>query len=51
MTVFVRWDGTNFFGYSGQRLRAYSVGLGMTAAQVASFNTAMTTLQSSLGRA
>jgi hypothetical protein len=51
MTVFVRWDGTNFFGYSGQRLRAYSVGLGMTAAQVASFNAAMTTLQSSLGRA
>jgi len=51
MTVFVRWDGTNFFGYSGQRLRAYSVGLGMTAAQVASFNTAMTTLQSALGRA
>jgi hypothetical protein len=50
MTVFVRWNGTAFFGYSGQRLRAYSVGLGMDAGQVQSFNSAMTTFQAALGR-
>jgi len=54
MTVFVRWNGTNdvnaFFGYAGIRLRGYSVGLGMTAQQVADYNTAMTAFQSAMGR-
>jgi hypothetical protein len=51
MSVFARWNGSSTFGHFEYRIRAYSVGLGMTAAQVASFNTAMTTLQSALGRA
>jgi hypothetical protein len=51
MTVFVRWSGSAFFGYAGIRLRGYSVGLGMTAQQVADYNAAMTTFQAALGRA
>jgi hypothetical protein len=51
MTVFVRWNGTAFFGYSAQRLRGYSVGLGMTDSQVGAFNSAMSDFQSALGRA
>jgi hypothetical protein len=50
MTVFVRWNGTTFFGYAGIRMRAYSVGLGMTAQQVADYDTAMTAFQSAMGR-
>lgn len=50
MSVFARWSGTATFGHFGARLRAYSVGLGMTAQQVSDFNTAMTALQTALGR-
>lgn len=50
MAVFVRWNGSAFFGYSAARLRAYSAGLGMAAQQVADFNNAMTALQTALGR-
>jgi hypothetical protein len=50
MTVFVRWNGTAFFGYSAQRLRGYSVGLGMDDSQVGAFNSAMSAFQSALGR-
>jgi hypothetical protein len=34
----------------GQRLRSYSIGLGMTGAQVTAFNTATQALQAALGR-
>ena len=50
MTVFVRWNGSAFFGFVNQRIRAYSVGLSMTAQQVSDFNTAMAALQTALGR-
>jgi hypothetical protein len=50
MTVFVRWNGSAFFGYSAIRLRSYSVGLGMTAQQVADYNAVMITFQAALGR-
>jgi hypothetical protein len=50
MAVFTRWTGSATFGHFGQRLRSYSVGLGMTAQQVSDYNTAMTTFQTALGR-
>ena len=51
LTVFARWNGTSTFGHSGIRLRGYSAGLGLTAQQVSDFNTAMSALQTALGRA
>lgn len=51
LTVFARWNGTSTFGHSGMRLRGYSAGLGLTAQQVSDFNTAMSALQTALGRA
>lgn len=51
MTVFVRSNGAGaFYGYWGQRLRGYSVGLGMNSDQVAAYNAAMTAFQTSLER-
>lgn len=50
MGVFARWNGSTTFGHWGYRMRAYSVGLGMTAQQVSDFNAAMTTFQTALGR-
>lgn len=40
----------SIIGYSAARLSAYSVGLGMTAAQALAYNAAMQSLQTALGR-
>jgi hypothetical protein len=50
VTVFARYNGSTTFGHSAIRLRGYSVGLGLTAAQVAAFNTAMSAFQTAMGR-
>jgi hypothetical protein len=49
--VFAYSSNGSILGYSSARLCAYSVGLGLTAAQASSYNAAMRSLQTALGRA
>ena len=51
MPVFAYNANGTIIGYSSARLSAYSVGLGMTAAQALAYNAAMQSLQTALGRA
>jgi hypothetical protein len=51
MPVFAYSSNGSILGYSSARLCAYSVGLGLTAAQASSYNAAMRSLQTALGRA
>ena len=50
MPVFAYNANGSIVGYSAARLSAYSVGLGMTAAQALAYNAAMQSLQTALGR-
>ena len=50
MPVFAFSANGTILGYSAARLRGYSVGIGMTAAQVSAYYTAMQTFQTTLTR-
>ena len=50
LPVFAYNANGTIIGYSSARLSAYSVGLGMTAAQALAYNAAMQSLQTALGR-
>ena len=51
VTVFGQNRAGTIANYSSARLSGYSIGLGMTAAQVAAYNTALAAFRSALGRA
>jgi len=50
MLIFASWQNFGLSAYCGARLRAYSYGLGMTAAQASSYYSALQTFQTALGR-
>jgi len=50
MPVFAFSSNGSILAYSAARLRGYSVGIGMTAAQVSAYYTAMQTFQTALTR-
>ena len=50
LSVFGRWNGTATSLFFGQRMMGYSVGLGMSSAQVSAYNAAMTAFNTAMSR-
>ena len=50
LSVYARWNGSTTFGHFSQRMMSYSTGIGMSDAQVAAFNTAITNFNTAMGR-